>query len=325
MMTSSMGLVGIGLLLFLAAGIVAYVFASWPIWKHVDLVYYPMGAVSVILFFQLTHLERDLLDLQHAYAEHKLYIDTISAERPRTDLYFQSESLLRESFALLQVTFDLGEACEGTFSTETNCVVASRLAGPLSTIDGNFDKIMKETDSFEEKLEAVCELFPSMMRALEEEGVLHAEIISSMRAHYDEGLSRDFSPVDFYEVHAYISGFSEKTDVETDRLYPLLGQEYTLWRDISYEQSEIAETLLEAFENCLRAPRVIRDGTLARWRAAYLEHAGDLDDVQAKIDVIKNAPPDTGPLVIFNLNYWPFLLLAALALKFAKGVSGLRR
>jgi len=82
---------------------------------------------------------------------------------------------------------------------------------------------------------------------------------------------------------------------------------------------------------CLRIPQTDAQNLnrFEQWASEGVKAKADLNTLKANMETLKNAPPELSPwekVVKFTLdNLWPFILVGALSLKFARGISQLRR
>ena len=82
---------------------------------------------------------------------------------------------------------------------------------------------------------------------------------------------------------------------------------------------------------CLRIPGADRQnlGRFEQWASEGAKAKGDLNTLTANIKALKDSPPELSTWersIKFILNnLWSFILVAALSLKFARGLSQLRR
>jgi hypothetical protein len=316
-----------GVLLLIAAAI-GYFFPHWR-WNRVDLFYYPLGAIGILLLFQNSQKERQLIEFEKQQETQQTEINVIVAQRPETSMQIQSEDLLHVSFSLVQKEIELGQTCKQAVSNDAICMVAEKLVDPLSTIDSDFGAKTQEAASFDQKVEILCDLFPQMMDRLEKASAISERITRKMRTTYDEGLNKNFSELDFDAVRNYLSNFENDVNAETDRILSVLSasgdtQGLDTLRKIDYEESRVAEMLLMSFENCLRAPSAIRNGTLTSWRDKYNKASQKMGGLDEEIKAAKEALPLATESNRFRVNYWPLFLLFALALKFGKGVAAVR-
>ena len=129
-------LVGMAAVLFSIFGLVGWLLPQFWIWRWADVIYYPLAAIGIVLLFFTNDVNRSVLRIEakqvlaeQAWREHP---------NPRPDVVFDTRSadLLEARYGWLDVTRRLGEAC--TMSAIEGCGAYRGHAEALRETFGDF-------------------------------------------------------------------------------------------------------------------------------------------------------------------------------------------
>ncbi len=104
-------LIGIAVIFFLGFGLVGCLMPKHWLWRWADMIYYPLGAVGVLLLFFSNDINRTMLRIEAEQAAAERAWRT--KPNPRPELHFSpgSAELLAARYAWFKSLRDLGDAC----------------------------------------------------------------------------------------------------------------------------------------------------------------------------------------------------------------------
>ena len=80
-----MVLMSVAIVSFSLAALLGWVFQDAKFWSFVDLIYYPLGCVGVVLFFFLAASEREEILILESLAETEAEIQSVQGQRRESD------------------------------------------------------------------------------------------------------------------------------------------------------------------------------------------------------------------------------------------------
>ena len=104
-------LIGIAAIFFLGFGLVGWLRSKHWLWRWADMIYYPLGAVGVLLLFFSNDINRTMLRIEAEQAAAERAWRT--KPNPRAELHFSpgSAELLAARYAWFEIVRKLGDAC----------------------------------------------------------------------------------------------------------------------------------------------------------------------------------------------------------------------
>ena len=316
-----MVLAGMAILSFLLAGILGWVFQGAKIWGFVDLVYYPLGCVGVVLFFFLAASEREEILLLESLAETEAEIQ--SAQGPLSETR-TSRQILRSTRGHLHTVREMSEVYR-LYPT------GPEKFAPAAAVDPYLKSFLIETekivlDDSLSSLSTQSETAQNFLRQIYDEGTLSKTIASELVAHYGDGLKLGWNDMvsDLDAANAHVLKFDERVAIEVkamqadwtfeekEGIIPLLESE-----------KETAELLLQGLSPYLCIPSSDRDAFL-KWQSELDSAQESKEKLQERVLNGQVSPQGNSHLKKTELLIWPYVLIFALSLKFAKGVAGLK-
>jgi hypothetical protein len=317
-MTAEQSLLAIALIVPLMAALLAHWRPDGWGWHYVDLIYYPLGIVGVLLFFWAAERDRALVAARQELVETERSWRERPNERPSIEVDDQLSRLLRENHEQLSERERLGDSCR--YAHGQSCIAYTRHADAIAA---TFGKIEFEWDSPdpEDRLRAqhrFCSRIPQLIGEVEAGG-LDGQAYSTLRKHLANRRARNpFIPHhdDLARDIAGRHGYWLEATPLADR--PLIRERYDV-------EGRFALLLYDAAANCARRPAgdqaMLRN--LEEWRAEQSRRAAIEKEGRGKIESLTGQAADDGDRVrLAQLWQWPFLLILALALKFGKAVAG---
>lgn len=293
---------------------------TWP-WKHVDLIYYPLGAVGAALFYIGMQEERELAEKQEIYA---------IAERSETEALSASpiqsiEDLTdrlngREPIAFARIFRDTGQVCDRS-KIDARCEV---FADSVTTLTDLIDAASDISDNPGiNELANYCDRFDQYASALAESGALDDSAIEDLNSFHTLALKGDFGDQGGLRFFAELF---ELRDALKDYGFPeLLANESAELRAYIYgkqaARADLTMAMLGAFLPCYAAPEAIRDGTYRDWRLRSQTAIESKQKAQTELETAKKRLSTFSEIDRFQFTYWPYFLIVALSLKFGKAVA----
>lgn len=303
---------------FLAAALLGARYRHWRLWDLVDLVYYPLGALGVVLLaFNLTEGEADRLRAEaHREAEARLE-DYRQRDLPQDGAHRFPPEERAAHRQLLQPALDRAESCETLLNAGPRCTSAKELAAVLEP------HLAALGDMSGTGMAATANLCGRFLRVLDHMAERPGAIVGRELHRFARSQMRITRP---WEGRA-----------ETDRLhhaFAATARQRLAWmfapdtavrrdtRDLVRARLDDAALLLRAFSFCFRLPEAVRLDKIAAWLDAYEDAKDDTArDRRAELEEIDRSRALSRQFSAIRDNTWPFVLILALALKFGRGVA----
>jgi hypothetical protein len=151
------------------------------------------------------------------------------------------------------------------------------------------------------------------------------QLQDELRVYFDEGLKRGFKPSDQHGIETFVNGYVVDA---MDRLQPIFGGASNKYPGIvplrgNYmAQIEAHQAALRVVFPCLWTPLCQLNQILA-WDKNRLAAEQKATRAADRLKDIQGRDTDSSLSGFIRLSIWPFVLIVALALKFAKAVGGL--
>jgi hypothetical protein len=318
-----MELISVSFLLFSAFGFVGWKYSGKLIWNFVDVLYYPVVAIGVIVFFFQSVVLREIAITQALEEQQEDRLTQIGEARPDATAMLTNPDHIQFGARVLRVILQDNDACQRLGMTQAYCFVAEDIA----PIVQNAERTLATYTGLED-LHAVCTSATKVFQDLEDDEGLSTFLMRSLAEHYRDGLQQGFLDNEYERVIAYLNGLRPTLEDSAADIAPELelDEDQIAYLTARYSaQINYGIWIAKAFEACLRAPETIRSGAYAAWNTEY---TGAADQVAATREAIRDlnvAATQVNHAGRFRLLYWPYFLMLALALKFGKGVSTLRK
>ena len=315
-----MVLAGMAILSFLLAGVLGWLFQGAKFWGFVDLIYYPLGCVGVVLFFFLAASEREEILLLESLAETEAEIQ--SAQGPLSETR-TSKQILRSTRGHLHTVREMAKVYR-LYPTGPEKFAPAAAIGPyLKSFLIETEKLV--LDDSPSSLSLQSEAAQNFLRQIHDEGALSQTTASEIINHYGDGLKKGWSDMvfDIDAANAHVLKFDERvankvkamqanwTFEEKEGIIPLLESE-----------KETAELLLRGLKPYLCVATDERAAFLD-WQSQLKPAEENQEDLQERVINGQVAPKVNSDLKKTKLLIWPYVLVIALSLKFAKGVANL--
>lgn len=307
-------------IVFLVAGALGFSRLKASVWAWVDCLYYPLAAAGIILLFHNSGGQRQGIEaVQKKELLQQELVQTI-AHQPRVHVDIDA-GLYTSYISLIATIPGLAAVCPEASSTPA-CDAAKKLSPVieefLKTANAGADLPM------EKRLLSTCNAAESMLLKLEKSGVLLSatsrELIGSYKALAQKNLGLGAA----YEIERANEVIKSESQAELkilDQGGYLQSEAGAFVKEVISAQVNNATLILKGLAPCLATPNSELK-QLNEWTDKKLTTEQRIQDFNQTIEKAK-AYVDLG-FYSFQLNLWPFVLVLALALKFGKGVSGVK-
>ena len=314
-------LAGTAIVAFLLAAILGWVFQGARIWNFVDLVYYPLGCVGVVLFFFLAASEREEILLLESLAETEAEIQSVQGplSEQRT-----SRQILKSTRGFLHTVKEMSEV-HRLYPT------GPEKFAPAAAVDPYLKSFLLETeklisDDSSSSLSKQSEAAQEFLRQIHDEGVLSRTIASEIIKHYADGLENGWSDMvahlDAANTHVL------KFDERVDRKVKAMQADWT-FEEIEgivpflVSEKETAELLLHGLKPYMCVP-VNKTNTIFDYQSKLNSNEESRNELQVRVLDSQVSSEGNFNLKKTQLLIWPYVLVIALSLKFAKGVASFK-
>lgn len=317
-----------GLILLTLGGVLIFGFVGWlwprlQLWGWIDAIYYPLAIVGVLLVF-FEGIDRRKV---HELEENKVLLEAefaaLEAQRPNSDMALAQPDGVRHGSRWLGSIIELNQSCETHALLISQCVVAN----DLTPIVVKAQKVLA-TYSGPEDLFGVCTTANELFNQMSDSAELSSFITQPLSEHYFEGLKRGFGEYEFENVNAYIGEIKPELVRRTEEIIKLISlneSDQKIMRPIYEAEIRYGILIMKAFEACMRAPESIREGQYAEWNDRRSEKLSEVEVLDEELRQQRLTAAELNAAGKFRFTFWPFFLIAALALKFGKGVAHLRK
>jgi hypothetical protein len=317
--------------LLAATGFGLFLPRSW-IWNWADPIYYPLAILGVILLFISSERARQLSDLRADRAAIVQVLEQQNRSKPTFKITNIGSAYLKTSYEFIAIEANLGKTCREGFVASMECVYARDNESAISAAFNGFDlpPDPKEDLSTAERINDYCRRGFKLIDSLEVKGGFQSAIFSRLKESFAEVTIEKLNPGDIGFTQLAQQSFSARLSSDREnyiRLMPLdrRDQLQKMW-DI---YASFSSSIYSAFSMCLRIPESLVQNLkeMAQWEQEHSTLLAEKTDVEGKIQAAQSEPDLSWfqlVLAFILAKFWPFALVAALALKFAKGVASLR-
>jgi len=316
------------------AFIIAYFFArsnpSSNFWNYIDIIYYPLVAIGVTILFLES---KPLRDIDRA----KIDLKSVQEKKSKLDSKFSNidtkafePSVIHEGAKELEKISSLAKQCAGS-SEEKYCSTSQTLNMIISNGISLLSKYEEPADLFE-----ICNEAEVIFSAIVDTDGFSKPIMSAVSLRYFEGLRKNYFQSEVKQVRRYIDESRPFIEKEAVNVRKNLFSSMEDWKALSASegdkqrvidlheiQIEFGISLLYAFESCIRAPTQVRDEDFAAADSELKNSAKKETAIGARLKESLREKDRFSTFAQFRHWVWPFLLILALSMKFAKGIAAL--
>lgn len=323
------------IVVFSIAGIAGLLLYRSSVWNYVDVLYYPLAAVSVVLVFASNTAERQIFELSRVIDKHKYQIEEIVAKKPIMQAMSNGE-LIEASFHLVATISALNSVCTTTTKSNPNCKFADKMN---TSVDTFLKATQVKYPTPELRLYGVCSAVDRFLLDTRRKGQISTLIGDEIIAQYQSTFAKGYQPLDYGIVVAEALGFEQRAlgrieslrqviEIKTAsrqsgfRHVALYDKDQPVNTLLSLHKSEIdfGKLLLQRLYPCFVSPKQDFE-LLAQWVNVYQQEQNEIDRLERERRHIKDSHYLPPLLLWLNLSLWPIVLVLALSLKFAKGIA----
>ena len=316
-----MVLVSVAIGSFILAAILGWVFQGSKIWGFVDLVYYPLGCVGVVLFFFLGASEREEILILESLAETEAEIQSVQGplSEARTN-----RQILKSTRGFLHTVREMAEV-HRLYPT------GPKKFAPAAAVDPYLRSFLTETEKMisvdsSNSLSKQSQAAQNLLRQIYDEGALSRTITSELVELYADGLQVGWNDMvlNVDAANTHVLKFDERIDkkVETMQASWTFEEKEAIVPILEYEK-ETAKLLLHGLKPYLCVP-VENTNAFLDWQSKQNSTKESKEELEERVLDPQIAAEGNSNLKKTQLLIWPYVLVLALSLKFAKGVAGLR-
>jgi len=314
-------LIAFSLTAFIMIGALGFRYNESNTWSWVDCVYYPLAALGIVLLFHNNTGQREVIEAKQKQESLQKERELALANQPHIATKMDAV-LYGKYMQLLEGVQKLADICEDGGRTPT-CEAARRMSPSIKPV---IDIANSGAElPFERRLLQTCNAAESMLLAIEKSDALlpvtSRELIASYKTLSQQNLN-------FTAAHE-VSTASEKIKAKSLELLKAIQKADPVNTDAGkfidqmyVAQIDFAAQILTSLTPCLATP------------VSELKQLNDWTDNQAsieqnienyKISIEKSSNSMDYNAYLFQLKLWPFVLISALALKFGKAVSSIKK
>jgi hypothetical protein len=312
------------IILFATAGTVGLRFYRSSAWNFVDVVYYPLAATGVALLFASNSTQRQLFELGQLADRHKAELQVIVSAKPEVRIMTSSE-LVDASFRLIATISELGAVCSKIPTVDPKCIIAKKLEISVQA----FLKVTQaEYASPEIRLAAACSAAERLLDDIRTKEEISSLIGDELIQQYKIAVSRNYHPLDYESVDKEAQAFEQRALGRVAWLRNAVqnddSESMRLVLDMRRSEVDFGKVIFQGLYPCIIAPKKDLD-LLAKWTTSRQSKEEEINRIERDRDRVKGSSAVDPLLLWINLNLWPFVLIAALCLKFAKATATLRK
>ena len=317
-----MVLMGIAIASFILAAILGWVFQGARFWSFVDLIYYPLGCVGVVLIFFLTTSEREEILLLESLAETEAEVQSVQGQRSLSEIR-TNRQILKSTRGFLYTVREMAEVHQ-LYPT------GPEKFAPAATVDPYLKSFLAKTenlatDDSPTSLSKQSEAAQVFLRQIYDEGALSRTVAAEMMGHFADGLNEGWTDMvsNSDAANAHVLKFDERVDRKIEALLSdWTFEEKEAILPLLQNEKETADLLLHGLKPYLCVP-IAKTNTFLDWQS-QLDSEDSKEELQKRVLDPQIAAEGNVNLKKTQLLIWPYVLVLALSLKFAKGVAGLK-
>jgi hypothetical protein len=309
---------------FATAGCIGLVFHRSSFWHLVDLIYYPLSAIGVALLFANNATQRQLYELGQLSEKHKAELHTIVSAKPSTQTLV-SGGVADSSFRLISTISELGDVCKKVPTVDPQCMVAENLEPSVTAF---MQITLRPYTSPELKLASECLAAEHLLDDIRAKDQISSLIGDELIAQYKHAVAKNYDPLAYEAVVKESQAFEQRGLGQIEWLRNVLqdkdSESMRLVLAMRRSEVDFGKTILQGLFPCIVAPKKDLD-LLAKWTTSRQTEEEEIKRIERDRQRIKESSAGDPLLLWAQLNLWPFVIVSALFLKFAKASSALRK
>jgi len=309
---------------FAVAGAVGLVLYRSSVWHYIDIVYYPLAAVGVALLFANNSTQRREFELDQQANKRRVALQAILSAKPAVG-EMTSEDLLNASFGLVATISEIAAVCKKVPMVDPQCMVAEKLQ---PSIDVFLDAARDDYLSPELKLSAACTAAEHLLDDIRSNERMSSLTGEELIAQYKAAVGQNYNLLAYESVNAEAESFEHRALAKVEWLRNAVAADDSasmkLVLDMRTSEVAFGKTILHGLFPCIVAPRKDLE-LLAKWTLSRHTEEQALNQLERDRQQVKQSSATDPATRWLYLNLWPFVLIGALSLKFAKGVAAVRK
>lgn len=293
-------------------------------WNYVDVIYYPLAGIGICLLFLSNDIQRELFDVTQRTEQQKANWEALKSAKPNIQVR-NLPDLFEANLQHLMLVKQWYDACgENPIIANPHCAASV----PLKPLIQEYLRVAhSKYASYEERLAASCIQADKMLDEIRSKNAMSSLVSEKLLAQYSEASSLGIDPLNFNAVVAQAKNFRDRTAAYATQInkiaFPREDASSQSVLDARLAEIDFGEIIITGLAACISAPQnELKKFT--KWNTDTDAQAAEVNKLeQQKADLAKDS--NRHRLVQWiQLNLWPYILLLALGLKFAKSVANLR-
>lgn len=275
-------------------------------WSLVDVLYYPLAAIGIILLFIHNEGQRELIHLESERVRYFSELGRIDARKPKLETYFESD-FLESTRGMLKPIIEFSDICS---LKNEQCFVAKALSEVIRpyVLSLKNDAGKSKVDHIVEACQAADQILVNLSQPSGALGVYGAKVGEIYKDISLRDLGAVALPVLLLQVDGLKTLFKQTEQVsEEDGV-----------RDAQLRYSAV---VLLGLLPCITSSDSYRKEVVA-WNSEKIQVEGSLAKIDSRVTEIKNGVSRHPAVYAWAIGYWPVFLLVGLTLKFGKAISG---
>ena len=312
--------------------VIAFAVAFWTgfrayrssAWHLVDLAYYPLAEIGVALLFANTTAQRKAIELAQAEEASKAALTLHMRTVPNVSVSITSE-LVDASTNLIATIPEFANACRYPGNANPRCLVAERLAPAIS--DFLLVANARRDADLPIRLASACIASDRMVLQIQSAGLMSSLVADEFLTQYRGAIKRELPQFTVDALMQEIHDFESRASMSVNRVSNALADKVPGIGPVlaAYgHEIEFGKLLLQGLLPCITVPRAGLE-QLNAWTRKKRSQEESVESIKADREHLINAGPAFPTLSRLHLFIWPYVLIVALALKFAKGVATVRK
>lgn len=292
-------------------------------WDWVDTAYYPLAVLGVLLLYFENAPLRTIASIEDNQADSVSELRVIEELRPRTDMQISEPSLIRNGGEWLKLISKMDTSCDGAARTLPACYVVEDLA-PI-TIPA--ERLLLGYEGPDD-VGKICDAAGSIFARLQNSRSLTTFLMRPLAEYFFQGVEKGFHSNEFESVQTYINNLQHSLEKEVQKMLSDLSlneDDEARMAPIYAAEIRYGLIVMRAFEVCMRAPEEVRSGKYSAWLDRSQNKQSEIELQEEELRRLRQSAHAIGPATELRISYWPFIIVLALALKFAKGVAHIRK
>lgn len=293
-------------------------------WNAVDLFYYPLAAIGVALLFISNDVQRDLFETTQRAEQERASLAALKAAKPDIKVLSAGDLLTThvESVALVEKWVKLCDG--GPSAAEPRCLAVGKLGQHVGAF---LAAARLQYPTYEERLSATCRAGDAMLDGIHKTEAISGLVADKLIEQFRKATSKKLWHLDYNALDAELAEFRARATAYAEEIHRLAFKTHdeSGARLLAVRKAEIeyAELMFRGLYQCIVAPREDLE-RLNKWTVTAKTKEQEISSLEAQRERLKTSTTQHTLPLWLQLHLWPFVLLFALSLKFAKGAAAFR-